>query len=206
MVNVESTSSGSAVLVRERRDARDVEHVEARDCRASRRTGAASPGGSRRATRRGRADRRTSSRCRSAAACSRAGCASRRRARATRRCGCPRPAASTIARCSAACPLAVAIAPTPPSSAAMRSSSTAHGRIGDARVDVPRALHVEQRRGVVAVGEDERRASGRSASRARRSPDRARAPACSDSVSKRCVLGLVIGKCRRVEGARAGSP
>ena len=31
----------------------------------------------------------------------------------------------TIARCSAACPLEVAMAPTPPSSAAMRSSKTA---------------------------------------------------------------------------------
>jgi len=30
-----------------------------------------------------------------------------------------------ITRCSAACPEAVAIAPTPPSSAAMRSSNTA---------------------------------------------------------------------------------
>jgi hypothetical protein len=37
----------------------------------------------------------------------------------------PAPISVTIARCSAACPLAVAIAPTPPSSAAMRSSSTA---------------------------------------------------------------------------------
>jgi hypothetical protein len=37
----------------------------------------------------------------------------------------PAPASVAIARCSAACPLAVAIAPTPPSRAAMRSSSTA---------------------------------------------------------------------------------
>ena len=93
-------------------------------------------------------------------------------------------AASTIARCSAAWPLAVAIAPTPPSSAAMRSSSTAHGRIGDARIDVARALHVEQRRRVVGVAERRTTPSGRSASRARRSRGRAAAPACSDSVSK----------------------
>ena len=37
----------------------------------------------------------------------------------------PAPAMVAIARCSAAWPLAVAIAPTPPSSAATRSSSTA---------------------------------------------------------------------------------
>ena len=37
----------------------------------------------------------------------------------------PAPASVAMARCSAAWPLAVAIAPTPPSSAAMRSSSTA---------------------------------------------------------------------------------
>ena len=37
----------------------------------------------------------------------------------------PAPAIVTIARCSAAWPLAVAIAPLPPSSAATRSSSTA---------------------------------------------------------------------------------
>ena len=39
---------------------------------------------------------------------------------------CP-PASISVAtaRCSAACPLAVQTAPTPPSSAAMRSSSTA---------------------------------------------------------------------------------
>ena len=35
----------------------------------------------------------------------------------------PAPAIVAIARCSAACPLAVAIAPTPDSRAAMRSSS-----------------------------------------------------------------------------------
>jgi hypothetical protein len=37
----------------------------------------------------------------------------------------PAPISVAMARCSAACPLAVAIAPTPCSSAAMRSSSTA---------------------------------------------------------------------------------
>src|SRR5689334_6778696 len=37
----------------------------------------------------------------------------------------PAPASVAIARCSAACPLEVAMAPTPPSSAATRSSSTA---------------------------------------------------------------------------------
>ena len=37
----------------------------------------------------------------------------------------PAPISVTIARCSAACPLAVAMAPTPVSSAAMRSSNTA---------------------------------------------------------------------------------
>ena len=37
----------------------------------------------------------------------------------------PAPMSVAMARCSAACPDAVAIAPTPPSSAAMRSSSTA---------------------------------------------------------------------------------
>jgi hypothetical protein len=37
----------------------------------------------------------------------------------------PAPASVAMARCSAAWPLAVAMAPTPPSSAAMRSSSTA---------------------------------------------------------------------------------
>ncbi len=37
----------------------------------------------------------------------------------------PAPISVAMARCSAAWPLAVAIAPTPPSSAAMRSSSTA---------------------------------------------------------------------------------
>ena len=37
----------------------------------------------------------------------------------------PAPTMVAIARCIAACPLAVAMAPTPPSSAATRSSSTA---------------------------------------------------------------------------------
>ena len=37
----------------------------------------------------------------------------------------PRPMSVAMARCSAAWPLAVAMAPTPPSSAAMRSSKTA---------------------------------------------------------------------------------
>ena len=37
----------------------------------------------------------------------------------------PAEASVVMARCSAACPLAVAIAPTPPSSAATRSSNTA---------------------------------------------------------------------------------
>jgi hypothetical protein len=37
----------------------------------------------------------------------------------------PCPISVATARCSAACPLAVATAPTPPSSAATRSSNTA---------------------------------------------------------------------------------
>ena len=63
------------------------------------------------------------------------------------------PALSSVAmaRCIAAMPLAVQIAPTPPSSAASRSSSTAGGRIGDARIDVAGALEVEQRGGVVGI-------------------------------------------------------
>jgi hypothetical protein len=57
----------------------------------------------------------------------------------------PAPISVTIARCSAAWPLAVAIAPTP--SLEGRDALLEHrvGRIGDARVDVARALHVEQR-------------------------------------------------------------
>ena len=48
-------------------------------------------------------------------------------------------------------------------------------RVGDARIDVARALHVEQRRGVIAVAGTRTTRTGRSASRARRSRDRARA-------------------------------
>ena len=61
----------------------------------------------------------------------------------------PAPISVAIARCSAAWPLAVAIAPTPPSSAATRSSNTATVGIRDARIHVAGALHVEERRGVV---------------------------------------------------------
>ena len=56
-----------------------------------------------------------------------------------------------MARCSAAWPLAVAIAPD--AAFQRRDPLLEHGvgRVGDARVDVPAALHVEQRRGVVGV-------------------------------------------------------
>ena len=49
-------------------------------------------------------------------------------------------------------------------------------RIGNARIDVSRALHVEQRGGVVAVRKNEGGTTGRSASRARRLPDRGAHP------------------------------
>ena len=48
-------------------------------------------------------------------------------------------------------PLAVQTAPTPPSSAASRSSSTAVVGFEMRRVDMPGAFQVEQRRGVVGV-------------------------------------------------------
>ena len=145
-----------AVLVRERRDARNVEHVEAR---VAERLAEQQP--------RLRADRGAPSVEVARVDERRVDAEARQRVveqvvraaverRATRRCASPRRISVAIARCSAAWPLAVAIAPTPPSSAAMRSSSTAHGRIRDPRIDVARALHVEERRGVLGVGEDER--------------------------------------------------
>ena len=63
----------------------------------------------------------------------------------------PAPTMVAIARCIAACPLAVAMAPTPPSSAAIPLLQHRGGRIGDPRVHVPGPLGVEQRRGVVRV-------------------------------------------------------
>ena len=66
----------------------------------------------------------------------------------------PAPASVAIARCSAAMPLAVATAPTPPSSAAMRSSSTAVVGLEMRRIDVAGAFEIEQRRRVIGIGED----------------------------------------------------
>ena len=64
----------------------------------------------------------------------------------------PAPNSVTMARCSAAWPLAVAIAPTPPSSAATRSSSTATVGLEMREIHMPGALDIEERRGMVAIG------------------------------------------------------
>ena len=115
-----------AVLVRERGHARNVEHVEARDCRASRRTAAAFRAGSRaRHASRSRGSTNVvvdaEARQRVVEQVVRAAVQRARRDDVRARAD----SSVTIARCSAAWPLAVAIAPTPPSSAAIRSSSTA---------------------------------------------------------------------------------
>ena len=100
------------------------------------------------------------------------------------------PAAAIVAtaRCSAAWPLAVAIAPMPPFERSDALFQHGVGRIGDARVHVPGALHVEQRRGVVGVAEHERG----------RLVDRRRARA-------RGGVGLLAGvQAQRVEAQVAG--
>jgi hypothetical protein len=57
-------------------------------------------------------------------------------------------------RCSAACPLAVAIAPTPPSSAG--DPLLEHAHVGfEIASNVAGALHVEERRRVVGIRKDE---------------------------------------------------
>ena len=67
----------------------------------------------------------------------------------------PAPAMVARPRCSAAWPLAVAIA----ADAALerRDAFLQHriGRVGDARIHVAGAFHVEQRRGVIGIAEDE---------------------------------------------------
>ena len=59
-----------------------------------------------------------------------------------------------MARWSAAWPLAVQTAPTPPSSAAIRSSSTATVGIADAAVDVPGGSRLKSAGGLIGVAED----------------------------------------------------
>ena len=127
------------------------------DCRASRRTASASPAGSPRATRRCRADRRTSSRCRSAAACTRAGCASRRTATRDATTCAPAPMQRRDREMQRRLPARRrdrADAAFERGDALLQHRA---GRVGDARIDVSRALHVEQRRGVVGVRQHERR-------------------------------------------------
>ena len=94
----------------------------------------------------------------------------------------PAPARVAMARCSAAWPLAVAIAPH---AAFERRDALFQHRVGgvaDAAVHMARAFHVEQAGGVLAAVEDEAGATARSAPRAhrwpRRAPRRRAAPGC----------------------------
>ncbi len=117
----------------------------------------------------------------------------------------PAPMIVTIARCSAAWPLAVAMAPTPPSSAATRSSSTAHVGFEIREYTCPARSMLKSAAAWSASGNTNEAVWWMGVARAPVAGS-GFAPAWSESVSKRWVLGRVIAGGPDAADGSAASP